>query len=63
MIKTKALEKIARFLKSKKISEVNFALQDNQGLFNTYKRGTKYEIRIVHDSTEIRVVETKARYL
>lgn len=63
MIKTKALEKVAKFLKNKKISEIQFNLVDNQGMFNVYKRGTKYEIRITHDTCDVRVVETKTRYL
>lgn len=63
MIKTKALEKIVKYLKSKKISEANFTLADSQGHFNVYHKGTKHEIRVCHDSTQIRVVETKTKYL
>lgn len=63
MIKTKALEKLTQFLKSKKIKEINFELKDNQGHFVTHWHGAKYEIRLCHDSSQVRVVKTEVKYL
>lgn len=63
MIKTVALKKVAKFLESKKITSTNFSLVDGEGFLKAWKIGCKFEIRIKHDDAQVRIIETKTRYL
>lgn len=63
MIKTKALEKAARFLKNRKITESDFELKDDGGHLQAWKKGVHYEITIKHDDAQVKVKEEKTRWL
>lgn len=63
MIKTKALEKAAKFLKNRKVTESSFEVKDGAGYLTAYKRGVEYEIKVKHDDAQIKVTETKTRWL
>lgn len=63
MIKVKALEKATKFLKSKRIAEFTFSLEDSIGTLQAYQRGVKYQLNVRHDSVSVKMIATKTEWL
>lgn len=63
MIKTKALKKLANVLERKGLSEVDIKIEDGEGKVSGYRRGSSFEVTVYHDSQNIRVQETKVKWI